>query len=106
MSAIVTGTPETRTQHSTGSSAMGIMLSMGLPIIVAIWGIAQLGWGAISWFGAIVWGVVATAAFTLFSIMGKSMGMTKMDLLDLLGSVFAPPHSSKAKKGQDYSSTT
>jgi hypothetical protein len=52
-----------------------------------------LGWNAIHWLGAIIWGVVATFAITLSSMMGTAMGMTRMDLLDLLGGMMAPPHT-------------
>lgn len=94
---VTTGTPETRTQHSPGLAALGLMISMGIPAAIAIAGIILEGWVAISWGGAILWGIVATVAFTLFSMMGKAMGMTQMDLLDLLGSMFAKPHSSASR---------
>lgn len=55
---IVTGTPETRTHHSTGASGLGVMTAVGLPALVAIVGIAMLGWSAISWAGAVVYGFV------------------------------------------------
>lgn len=74
-----------------------MMVSMGLPMAVAVIGLATYGFGAIAWGGAIVWGIIATAAFTLFSMMGKAMGMTRMDLLDLLGSVIAPPHTARSR---------
>lgn len=72
---------------------MGFMASMGIPAAIVIIGIAVLGWGAIHWLGVIIWGIVATFAFTLFSMMGMAMGMTRMDLLDLLGSTMAAPHT-------------
>lgn len=72
------------------------MLTMVIPAGIIAVGIAVEGTDAISWAGAVVWGVVATVAFTLFSIMGKSMGMTRMDLLDLLGSTMTRPGSSAA----------
>jgi uncharacterized protein DUF6789 len=78
-------------------AAMGLMASMGIPALIAIIGIAVLGWGAIHWLGAIIWGLVATFAFTLFSMMGTAMGMTRMDLLDLLGSILAAPHTSTSR---------
>lgn len=92
-----TGTERTVTRHSLPAAAANLMLSMGIPALIAIAGIALLGWGAISWAGALVWGVVATVAFTLFMMMGKAMGMTEMDLLDLLGSMFVEPHTSASR---------
>lgn len=68
---ISTGTPDTKTEHSTGAATFGFILSMDIPAAIAIIGIVTLGWDAIDWLGAIVWGVVATIAFTLFSMMGK-----------------------------------
>lgn len=94
---ITTGTTDTQTVHSTGAAAIGFMLSMGIPAAIALTGIVTLGWGAISWAGAIIWGLVATFAFTLFTMMGKKMGMTRMDLLDLLGSMFAHPGTSSSR---------
>lgn len=94
---ITTGTPETRTEHSAGAAKLGLMLSMCIPAAVAIIGIILLGGGAIQWLSAIVWGVVATMAFTLFSMMGKKMGMTSMDLLDLLGSTMVQPDTSASR---------
>lgn len=97
MHTVVTGTPDTRTEHSPGLAATGLMISMGVPVAVVVVGILTRGWNAISWPGAIVWGIVATFAFTLFMLMGKSMGMTRMDLLDMLGSMFARPHSATSR---------
>lgn len=88
---------ESRTLHSPVWGPVGFMLSMAIPAAVAIIGIALLGWAEISWLGAIVWGVVATIVFTLFSIMGGAMGMTRMDLLDLLGSMMATPGSTASR---------
>jgi hypothetical protein len=94
---VTTGTSETRTEHTMPQATMGFMASLGIPALIAIIGIAVLGWGAIHWLGAIIWGVVATFAFTLFSMMGTAMGMTRMDLLDLLGSMMAAPHTVTAR---------
>jgi hypothetical protein len=91
--SITTGTPETRTEHTMPRAVMGLMTSMGVPAAIAIIGIAVSGWGAIYWLGAIIWGLVATFAFTLFSMMGAAMDMTRIDLLDLLGSMMVPPHT-------------
>lgn len=91
------GLREPRTRHSPVWDLVGFMTSMAVPAATAIIGIIILGWGEISWLGAIVWGVVATIVFTLFSIMGKAMGMTRMDLLDLLGSMVASPGSAASQ---------
>jgi hypothetical protein len=94
---LTTGTPETRTEHAMPRAVMGFVASMGIPALIAIIGIAVLGWGAIHWLGAIIWGLVATFAFTVFSMMGTAMGMTRMDLLELLGSMMAAPHTSTSR---------
>lgn len=85
-------------QHSPVLGPLGFMISMAIPAVFAIIGIIALGWDAISWSGAIIWGIVATIVFTLFSMMGKKMGMTRMDLLDLLGSMFVDPGTSTSKR--------
>jgi hypothetical protein len=95
--SMTTGTPSTRTEHRVGIAALGFMFSMGVPAVLAIAGLIALGPGEVRWLDAIVWGVVATAAFTAFSMMGKAMGMTRMDLLDLMGSAFTRPGSGAAK---------
>jgi hypothetical protein len=92
-----THTTTNQSEHSPVLGPLGFMISMGVPALIAIVGIISLGWGAISWWGAIIWGMVATVAFQLFSMMGKKMGMTRMDLLDLLGSMFATPGTSASK---------
>ena len=94
---IATGTMDTRTEHSTQLGVLGLVISMAVPAAIAIGGIVALGWGAISWAGAIVWGVVAAAVMSLFMIMGNRMGMTRMDLFDLLGSMIAPAHTSRSR---------
>ncbi len=91
------GAQENRSQHSPAWGSVGLMMSMAIPMAIAIIGIALLEGGEISWLGAIVWGVVATIAFTLFSMMGKAVGMTHMDLLDLLGSMVAPVGSTASR---------
>lgn len=73
------------------------MISMVVPAAIVVIGVAVEGFDEISWLGAIVWGVVATVVFTLFSMMGKAVGMTRMDLLDLLGSAVAPVGSAAAR---------
>jgi hypothetical protein len=73
------------------------MISVGVPAAIAIIGIIRLGMKAISWPGVIVWGIVATIAFTLSGMMGKKMGMTRIDLLDLLGSLFVKAGTSTSK---------
>ncbi len=73
-------------QHSPLSGPLGFMVTMAIPAAIAIGGIAAFGFGEIDWPGAVVWGIVATAVFTALSMMAAAMGMTRMDLLDLLGS--------------------
>lgn len=97
MATIVTGADRSQARHSPIFGSIGFMISMAIPVAVILIGIAAEGLGAISWLGAIVWGIVATMAFTLFSMAGKAMGMTRMDLLDLLGSTVAPPNSTKSR---------
>lgn len=94
---VISGTPDTRTEHSRSAAGLGLMVSVGGPAAIALLGISTQGLDAISWAGAIVWGIVATAVFTGFSLTGKSMGVTRMDLLDLLGSVMARPHSGQSR---------
>ncbi len=93
---IQTGTAQRHARHSMAMALVGFMLSMAVPVAVIVAGIPAEGWGAISWVGAAVWGIVATVAFTLFSMMGKTMGMTDMDLLDLLGSAVVEPHTPRS----------
>lgn len=97
MTTVVSGTARARAEHTMSWGALGLMVSMAVPVALIVAGIAVHGWAAISWPGAVVWGVAATAAFTLFSLMGRAMGMTRMDLLDLLGSMVAPAGSGTAK---------
>lgn len=97
MATITTGTAQRSDRHSTALAPLGLMISMGVPVAVIIAGIVADGLGAISWVGAALWGVVATVAFTLFTVMGKAVGMTDMDLLDLLGSMFATPHTAASR---------
>ncbi len=94
---VITGTPDTRTEHNTNLAMLGAMVSMAIPAAIAVAGVSMRGWDAIGWTGAIVWGIVATAAFTLFSMMGKAMGMTRMDLADLMGSMFVQPHTGASR---------
>lgn len=93
----MTGTPTARTEHNMPAAAVGFMLSMGIPAAIAVIGIFALGLGAIHWIGAIVWGVIATLAFAAFGAMGRSMGMTRLNVADLLGSLMAGAHTAKAK---------
>jgi hypothetical protein len=86
-----------RQRHHPVWSPLGLALSMMVPAAVGVVGLLVEGTGAIDWASAIVWGVVATVVFTLFSMMGKAMGMTRMDLLDLMGSNVAPAGSGASK---------
>lgn len=84
-------------EHSPVLGPLGFMASMGLPALVGVVGIVVLGFGAIDWLSALVWGVIATAVFTAFSMVGKAVGMTRMDLLDLLGSTVAEPDTGRSR---------
>ncbi len=42
-------------------------------------------------------GIVATVAFTLFTKMGNAIGMTRMDLLDLIGSAAVEPGTGRSR---------
>lgn len=95
--SIATGTVGTRTDHQMGLAVIGVTLAVGFPAAFALIGILAFGWDAISWAGALAWGVVGAIAFTLFSMMGKAIGMTRMDLLDLLGSMFVTPGTGKSR---------
>lgn len=97
MNRVISGTEETQTQHAPALSALGVAVAVGVPMAVAVAGIATLGWDAVSWAGAIVWGIVATFAFWLVGLAGNKSGMTRMDLLDLLGSMFTEPHTGKSR---------
>jgi hypothetical protein len=66
--------PGTRERHDVATedhapvlAPIVLMASMALPAAVGVIGIAVLEFDAIDWLSAIVWGVVATAVFTLFS---------------------------------------
>lgn len=95
---ITTGTAATRTQHSTELGTLGVLISMGVPVAIVLIGIIALGWGAIAWLGAIVWGIVAAFVLSLFMMVGKALGVTRIDFADLLGSMFAPAHSDRARR--------
>jgi len=70
---------------------------MGVPAVIAIGGIMTLGWTAISWAGAIVWGAVAVAIMAVFMIIGNRMGMTRLDLFELLGSTVSSAHTTRSR---------
>lgn len=84
-------------RRSPLAGPLGLLVSMAVPAAIAVVGVAVLGFDEIDWAGAAVWGVVATAAFTLFSLIGAAMGMTRMDLLDLLGSMVARSGSAASR---------
>ncbi len=95
--SVVSGTEHRSAEHSQVAALTGLTASMAIPPALVVVGIIALGWSAVDWGSAIVWGVIATVAFTLFSMLGTAMGMTRMDLLDLLGSMVAEPGSSAAR---------
>lgn len=83
-------------RHRPVLGPLGFMASMLVPAAVGVVGVIVEGPRAIDWASALAWGAIATVVFQLFSMMGKAMGMTRMDLLDLLGSAVAAPGSSAA----------
>ena len=93
MTRIITGTPDAASEHVEATAALGATIAYGIPIAIAVAGIVEFGWNAISWTGATACGAIASFAFLLFSMIGKRAGLTRMDMLDLLGSMLAPPHS-------------
>lgn len=97
MTTIVAGTRQAHASHSRTWGPLGLMLTMALPVAIIVAGIIVQGWGAISWLGAVVWGVVAAVAFALVATLGRTMGMTRMDLLDLLGSLVAAPRTAASR---------
>lgn len=99
---VTTGTAQTRTEHATGTAVLGFVMSLAIPAAIAVIGIVVEGWGAIYWLGAILWGVVAAFAFMLFASIGKAVGVTRLDLPDLLGSAFAPRGSPTARRIGGY----
>jgi hypothetical protein len=88
-----------RLEHPTHSplAPLGFVLSMAVPAALAIVGVIVLGFDEIHWAGAIVWGVVATIAFSAFGLMGTAMGMTRMDIFNLLGSYVAPANTGRTR---------
>ncbi|MFB6352222.1 MAG: hypothetical protein ABEN55_05040, partial [Bradymonadaceae bacterium] len=95
--SIETGTPDTRTDHSRPLALLNETIVVLIPALLLLGGIAALGWEPTSWLGAIVWGVVAAAAMTGFITVGREVDMTRMNLLDLLGSTIYEPGTSQAR---------
>lgn len=94
---LITGTQDARGEHSTGRAILGATIACGMPFAIAIAGIARYGWSAVSWAGGLGWGALAALVFVLFTRLGEDTGVTKMDLLDLLGSLFASPHTRSSR---------
>ena len=94
---VVTGTPETRTRHSQLGGTLAVLTAMGIPAGLCIISLAIHGWTAISWVGALVWGGAATVVLTVAMSVGKQMGMTRLDSLELLGSTVAQPDTRHAR---------
>ena len=68
-----TGRRALRVGHSP-LAPLGFLLSMAAPAAIAIIGVAAFGFDEIHWLGAIVWGVVATVAFSVLGAMGPRPG--------------------------------
>lgn len=97
MANITTGTADGRVEHSQGAAIVNVMGGMLVPVALALLGLISDGWGAIEWGSAIFWGVAATVVMTLLMSAAKATGMTKMDLLNLLGSVVMRPNTGGAR---------
>ncbi len=97
MDRLITGTPDTRAEHLLALAYPGIVIGVGIPMAVAIGGIVTRGGLAISWVAAIVWGVLAAWAFLLVLAGCRSLGMTRLDLTELLGALVAEPHTSRSR---------
>lgn len=90
-------TVDLRREHHSPLAPVGFMLSMAVPAAIAIVGVIGLGFDEIAWAGAIVWGIVATIAFSVLGVMGTVTGMTRMDIFNTLGSWVAPAGTSRAR---------
>lgn len=88
--SIVTGTPETSAEHHPVLGFLNELVALIIPLGLIVLGVIVLGWEAIAWTGALVWGAVAALAMSLTIAIGRSIGITTMNLLDLLGSLIAP----------------
>lgn len=93
---IDTGTPETRTDHSETLALLNETVVILIPAALLLGGIATFGFDGISWAGAVVWGIVAAAAMTGFVTLGRAIGLTTMNLLDLLGSTVYEPGTTRS----------
>lgn len=94
---ITTGTTDTQTEHSQPRAIAGVAVAVSVPALLAIIGLFAMGFGAISWGGAIIWGVLAALVMWMFMAMGRAMGMTEMNLLDMMGSIYTQPGTSTSK---------
>lgn len=95
--SITTGTPDTRTEHSKGLAGFNVMVAVLIPAALFLAGLFAEGFEAVSWLGAIVWGVVAGLVMTGVTRMARTAGMTRMNLLDMLGSMVAEPGTDKSR---------
>lgn len=95
--AVRTGTTDTQTTHSMGAAVASVAVAVGLPACLAITGLVARGWGAISWAGAIIGGLVGTIAMLGTTAVASALRMTRIDLNDLLGSMLFEPGSDRAK---------
>jgi phosphatidylserine synthase len=95
--SVMSGTRVRQGEHARVPALSGLMVSMAVAPAVIVLGIVVEGLGAVDWLSAVVWGVIGTIAFTLFSMLGKAMGVTQMDLLDLLGSMVTEPGTSASR---------
>ena len=94
MAIIVAGTADARARHRVALSAVGMTLGYTIPALIAILGFALEGPDAIVWGRAILAGLVAAFVMWVVMFLGRMVGITRIDLLDLLGSLVSRPHTS------------
>lgn len=93
----VTGTRRTRTEHSEAAGVLSIAVAVGIPALLALFGLIAYGFAAISWASAIVWGAFAALVMAGVVALGRRMGMTRMHLGEMLGSMFAERNTSASR---------
>lgn len=95
--SILTGTPDTRTEHSEGAGLLNVMVAKGIPVALGIIGVVVEGWSGISWVGALVCGTIGAVMMAAFNGLGRGLRVTSLRLDEMLGSLLAEPHSTRAR---------
>ncbi|QDG53881.1 hypothetical protein FIV42_24995 [Persicimonas caeni] len=95
--SLLTGTPDTRTQHSEGLGLFNVFLAKGIPVALGIIGVIIEGWGGISWPGALISGTVAAVAMSAFNGLGRALGLTGLRFDEMLGTLMAEPRTTGAR---------